>query len=361
MGETRPPGEWVSDTVLKADVFSRIELGHFRPGGEKAVLRDLTARKWWAAPLSAHFAWREARALTLLDGVAGVPRLLHREPGRLYRSYVPGLPLHVARPYGDADYFAEAKRILRALRRQGLTHNDLAKQPNWLRGQDGRPWLIDFQLATVHRRRGLLYRIMAYEDLRHLLKHKRFYCPDAMTAKERAVVARRSLPARLWMRTGKRLYNFVTRGLLHWSDGEGSADRLKRFGPALAKKLAAHPAVAEAAVTSYPHPRMVEGIYAFVRLSAPAGGEELADWTRRELGARAGADLVQIVPELPKTAGGVVRYDILRLIAQNLLDEIEPLTAGDRDLAALVRAIVAGRLNLTDRPAMGARPAAAAE
>ena len=54
-------------------------------------------------------------------------------------------------------------------------HNDLAKEQNWLRGRDGRAYLIDFQLASRFRRRSKLFRIAAYEDLRHLLKHKRRY------------------------------------------------------------------------------------------------------------------------------------------------------------------------------------------
>ena len=114
---------------------------------------------------------------------------------------------------------------MRRMHAAGVLHNDLAKEPNWLVAPDGRPALVDFQLAMRPRFRGRLFRMLAYDDLRHLLKHKRTYCPESLTARQRAMLARRSPLAALWARTGKPLYRFVTRGLLGWSDREGAGDR----------------------------------------------------------------------------------------------------------------------------------------
>ena len=66
----------------------------------------------------------------------------------LVRSRIDALPLHIAKPTGDLNYFRTAKRALRAIHRDLLTHNDLAKEQNWLRTPDGRAMLTDFQLAT---------------------------------------------------------------------------------------------------------------------------------------------------------------------------------------------------------------------
>jgi serine/threonine protein kinase len=132
--------------------------------------------------------------------------------------------MHHARPR-DRAYYREALRLLRRLHAAGVVHNDLAKEPNWLVAPDGAPALIDFQLASRPRRRGRRFRALAYDDLRHLLKHKRTYCPEALTARERAILARRSCPAAAWMRTGKPVYLFVTRRVLGWSDREGAGDR----------------------------------------------------------------------------------------------------------------------------------------
>jgi hypothetical protein len=106
-----------------------------------------------------------------------------------------------------------------------LVHNDLAKEPNWLVTPARRPALVDFQLAMRPSYRGRLFRMLAHDDLRHLLKHKRTYCPGYLTTRERAILARRSPLAAAWARTGKPVYRFVTRRLLGWSDREGAGDR----------------------------------------------------------------------------------------------------------------------------------------
>ena len=84
---------------------------------------------------------------------------------------------------------------------------------------------MDFQLAWFNPRRGRLFRVLAHEDLRHLLKHKRTYCADRLTRREKQILANPSVPSRIWMRTGKPVYLFVTRKLLGWADREGAADR----------------------------------------------------------------------------------------------------------------------------------------
>ncbi|MCP5978367.1 hypothetical protein NL364_28170, partial [Klebsiella pneumoniae] len=85
--------------------------------------------------------------------------------------------------------------------------------------------------------------VLAYEDLRHLLKHKRTYCPDALTPRERRVLARKSVIARVWMATGKRVYRFVTRRLMSYSDTEGRGPRVTQVAPRIAAALETHPAV----------------------------------------------------------------------------------------------------------------------
>ena len=111
------------------------------------------------------------------------------------RGFIDGVALHLAKPHGDVAYFRSAKQALRRLHRAGICHNDLAKEQNWLRGSDGRAYLTDFQLAACFKTRSRLFRIAAYEDLRHLLKHKRSYAPDALTPTERKILARKSLVA----------------------------------------------------------------------------------------------------------------------------------------------------------------------
>ena len=66
--------------------------------------------------------------------------------------------------------------------------------------------------------------IAAYEDLRHLLKHKRSYAPEALTPRERKILAKKSFAASLWLATGKKVYRAITRGLFNFTDREGGGN-----------------------------------------------------------------------------------------------------------------------------------------
>jgi acyl-CoA synthetase (AMP-forming)/AMP-acid ligase II len=338
---------WAEGVLLKRDVFSTVERGRFREdsGEVDAVLRRLDQVPPWSYPLARHLFARERHALTLARDLDVGPKLLWAGRQALVRGFIDGVALHLAKPHGDLAYFQSAKLALRKLHRAGICHNDLAKEQNWLRGRDGKCYLTDFQLAASFKRRNPLFRIAAYEDLRHLLKHKRRYAPDALTPAERRVLAKKSLPTRVWMATGKKVYYAITRGLFRFTDREGGGRRLVHDAPLIAARLKAHPQVREVAIAAYPDRRSGTGLYAFVEapgLAAPA---------LREFVTAAAAqppEHLQVIEELPRRASGEVRNEILQLIALNQVDEIEPLISNDHE-RDVVRRIVADRRNLRDR------------
>ena len=207
---------------LKSDLFGTVWRGG--AGGVEYVLRDTGGARWWAAWLARSLCRREARALARLDGLPGTPRLLSADRRTLRREWIDGRPMQLAQPQ-DPAYFRAARALLARLHRRGIAHNDLAKEPNWLVTPAGRPALVDFQLALVAPRRGRLFRTLGREDIRHLLKHKRSYCPEQLTARERRILATPSAVSRAWMATGKPAYTFVTRRVFGWSDREGAGDR----------------------------------------------------------------------------------------------------------------------------------------
>lgn len=207
---------------LKSDLFGTVWRGE--NDGRDFVERDTRGARWWAATLARRLCRREARALARLDGLPGTPRLLHADARALRREWIEGRPMQLARPQ-DAAYYRAARALLARLHRRGVAHNDLAKEPNWLVTPAGAPALVDFQLAHVAPRRGRLFRTLGREDIRHLLKHKRKYCPAALTARERRILATPSSVSRAWAATGKRVYTFFTRRVLGWSDREGAGDR----------------------------------------------------------------------------------------------------------------------------------------
>ena len=200
--------------------------GRIRRVGD-TVIREADQARPWARALALHLMRREHRALSRLAlgaGIEGVPRIL--ELGHMYltRSWIDGTPMQIAQPR-DPAYFGAALRLLRRLHAAKVIHNDLAKETNWLVTPAGLPALVDFQLAMTLTRRGALARSLGHDDLRHLLKHKRTYLPDRLTARERRILARHSMVSRIWMATGKKVYLFVTRRILRWRDREGAGDR----------------------------------------------------------------------------------------------------------------------------------------
>lgn len=207
---------------LKTDLFGTVT----RVGD--TVIRDARSARRWARPLALHLLRREHRALSRLAlsrGIDGIPRALELAPGVLTRSWIDGAPMQLARPQ-DAAYFRAASKLVRRLHAANVIHNDLAKETNWLVTPEGRPALVDFQLAMTLTRRGVLARALGHDDIRHLLKHKRTYLPERLTAREKRILATPSLLSRVWMGSGKRVYLFITRRIFRWRDREGASDRV---------------------------------------------------------------------------------------------------------------------------------------
>ena len=211
--------------LLKKDLFGEVRLES--GDGSRQIVRDTAPAPLPVRWLAQLLMRREARALAALDGLQGVPRLRAADRGRLVREYLDGRPMHHAKPANPA-YFRRALRLLRRLHARNVAHNDLAKEPNMLVTASGRPAFVDFQMAWHSPGRGRLFRILGYDDLRHVLKHKRTYCAEHLTDRQRRILAAPSLPSRLWMRIVKPPYLFITRRVLGWADREGAADRGER-------------------------------------------------------------------------------------------------------------------------------------
>jgi hypothetical protein len=220
----------VPPRVLKVDALGRVE---WWPGEPPQVQRvacggRLPGSAWVARRLLA----REQRALRALAGLPGVPQEPQRlAADRLARTYLEGTPLHRASALPE-DFFEQLEVLVQAVHRRGVCHNDLHKEQNVLVLSDGRPGLIDFQLASVHRRASALRRSRCGDDLRHVAKHRLRYlrrgAPKAPEERSARALPRRSLLAGLWRRTGKPIYHWVTRALLGRRDGE---ERRPSSGP----------------------------------------------------------------------------------------------------------------------------------
>lgn len=115
------------------------------------------------------------------------------------------------------------------------------------------------------------------------------------------MLAKKSILTRTWMATGKRVYRFVTRRILSYSDTEGRGPRVTQVGPRIIAALNAHPAVAEAHMADFQTLGGKVGLYAFVE---PRPGEQISEETLRAHLAMALPDKphlnnLQVVPPCP--------------------------------------------------------------
>ena len=137
-------------------------------------------------------ARREAHMLSLLADQPNVPGL--RGPVRVggkrldnavAHVYVPGRPL-ARHDHVSDDFFPRLGRLLAVMHRRKMAYVDLHKRENILVGDDGQPYLIDFQISVALGRRwpadtevmrGLLT-LLQRSDEYHFRKHVGHNRPD---------------------------------------------------------------------------------------------------------------------------------------------------------------------------------------
>lgn len=184
---------------------------------------------------------RERRALSRLEGIEGVSSLVEdpsyrkapsqdgsvpRSEHVLVRRWVDGMPLQETCEL-PRDFFDRLEELVREIHSHGVCHNDLHKEANILVGEDGYPFLVDFQLASLHENRDRTFLVRVLEDLRHVEKHRWKYTTQGRPrgdGKERRK-ERRSTLAHVWLRYVKPPYLFVTRRVFGYQGGERGRPR----------------------------------------------------------------------------------------------------------------------------------------
>jgi RIO-like serine/threonine protein kinase len=220
------------------ELHKRDALGRVEKIDEDGRSRARRVAQGGAIPGSAWIARRllarERAALRALSGLAGIPvECGTADASTLVRTWVEGVPLARAASL-PTDFFDRLDELVMAMHARRVCHNDLHKESNIVVGLDGRPWLIDFQLASVHARGSRAFEARRRDDLRHVEKHRRRYTrrgrgPDGRESHGAGRGIPRSPLARAWRSFGKPVYVAVTRGLLDARDG-GDAQRDSR-GP----------------------------------------------------------------------------------------------------------------------------------
>lgn len=131
--------------------------------------------------LGRRLARREHYFLRTLAGVPGIPRVFQEVSvnGRASRhavahEFIPGTPLSLSHRL-RSDFFDNVERLLATLHGKRIAYVDLHKQENVIVGEDGLPYLIDFQVS-VQLPAGLvfepLFNMLRRCDLYHADKHR---------------------------------------------------------------------------------------------------------------------------------------------------------------------------------------------
>ena len=129
----------------------------------------------------------------VLVGIEGVPRYVGRigETG-LAVEYIHAAPLdHLQTP--PPGFFDRLKTIFDAIHQRGVAYCDANKRSNILVTEDGKPFLIDYQISLRAREdwfwpfRNIVRSAVDYlstKDLYHLYKHKRRLAPEELTPEQ---------------------------------------------------------------------------------------------------------------------------------------------------------------------------------
>jgi hypothetical protein len=107
--------------------------------------------KWFGRLLASH----ERSLYHRLAGLTNLPRLLgdvyvegKRCPHVVAHHFVPGHPLGMEEQVSDA-FFPELEAFLIEMHKRATAYVDLHKRENIIVGEDGRPYLIDFQISLA--------------------------------------------------------------------------------------------------------------------------------------------------------------------------------------------------------------------
>ncbi|MDX2197581.1 MAG: hypothetical protein SF069_01260 [Phycisphaerae bacterium] len=191
--------------TFKHDFFAAT--GLYNQKDRAAVLKVGRIGGFFGLPLS----WigrslrnREVRIYRRVADLPGVPALIGTVgPTGFMHDFVPGHPLGRDERVGDA-FFDQLEALLREIHARDIAYVDLNKRQNVLVGDDGRPYLIDFQISYELPRWRLLrwgpwlwtLRRLQKADWYHFCKHKVRLRPDLATAEERRAVEHVSI----WIR-----------------------------------------------------------------------------------------------------------------------------------------------------------------
>lgn len=196
-------------TLLKQGNYGNANVYRHGTGAARQVIKEFYSRPWFIRHTLGRFLIRrEARALTDLAGIAGIPprgRLLG--PAALAMALVEGDTLddlrHDLRQPLPKEFFLELERLVGDMHRAGYAHLDLRNLGNIICTRDGHPFLLDFQSCIRTARLPRKVReIMENTDRSGIYKCWRRLCLEPMGPERVAFMERFQRTRKLWIFKG---------------------------------------------------------------------------------------------------------------------------------------------------------------
>jgi len=195
------------ERVFKHDFFAFTAL--YGGGRRRVVLKIGRKASLCGLPLAwigRLHAWHESRCFREVQDLEIVPRFTGRW-GRhgLTHEFVQGHPLERGERVPD-DFFDRLRSGLREIHERKMAYVDLEKPENVLVGDDGRPYLFDFQISWHWPARfggdlwplSFVRRWLQNSDVYHVQKLQRRTRPDLMSAADLSASHRRPLHIKLY-------------------------------------------------------------------------------------------------------------------------------------------------------------------
>jgi hypothetical protein len=189
------------EKILKEDFFS-INVLYRAESGSRYVLKMSDFRfilGFLLTPFAILMSRREYRIYSMVADLQHVPELGPRLGMRGYlHKFVEGRTLHELEREGKKglpdDFFDRLKATVEEIHLRRIFYMDLNKQGNIIFGDDGLPYLIDYQVCIHFKYRNRLFdrlfNLFIQEDIYHLYKHKKRFRPDLMTDEEKRLAER---------------------------------------------------------------------------------------------------------------------------------------------------------------------------
>lgn len=187
--------------ILRKPSSTRPVLWLFEENGVRAVVKDFSLNGFlFRNTIGRILVWRESRAYRRLQGIEGIPSLYRNIDGiALVIQEIPGRNLEsIGEDAIPAEaFFKDLHILVEKVHERGYAHCDLKRAPNIIRGDDEKPYIVDWS-ASVSRRElrfyplSLIYRRFVRDDRNAITKIRLKYLPESVSPGEKNRYLQRS-------------------------------------------------------------------------------------------------------------------------------------------------------------------------